>query len=619
MPTPRFEKFTHRLRDLGTKLRYHFDNGVTRGPFWFVVTLGVMGLITSVVITLLGWIVGAFGDSSTSSVLTTGLWQRIDSILLGNEVPPGTPAVRLVWALQWIPTITISAAIIAFVTTTMNRRLEALSRGASPVIETGHTLVLGWSTRIFPILDQLVIASEGRRRTIVIIADRKTTLMMTEIEARCDDLGKLRVVCRTGDPTNPKAHVRANLKAASGVIVLEPDSGDTAAIATVLAVKSLDPELQIPVVVEVSNPHHATALRHATGEKVRTVSSWNIIARVTAQASRQPGIAQVFTDFLDFAGNEIHIISIPALWGHSYGEALVAFEDAKLIGLERGDIPMVNPASNTVIEPGDFAIVISETSTVGAVKFGYQSTREPLRTDEWLEAPEHLLIIGWSEMSEAVLTELAPFVEPDSTVSVLADAALIKQHPLPNYGNIMVDFVDTKGSTRALESALRERAFDQVLVMAYRHQIDTASADAKTMLILLLINTVLKGKGRGVRLIAEILDSRRADLALITEPDDLVVSDRLAAQMISQLIEDARLLPIFNDLFDAKGSTLNLHPIELYVPHGDTLTVRELTAIAARRRESLVGIRHGDGTIVLNPPASSSIAADPRLSVIVVS
>ncbi|NBV25786.1 MAG: hypothetical protein EBR99_00470 [Actinobacteria bacterium] len=57
MPTPRFEKFTHRLRELGTKLRYHFDNGVTRGPFWFVVTLGVMGLITSVVITLLGWVV----------------------------------------------------------------------------------------------------------------------------------------------------------------------------------------------------------------------------------------------------------------------------------------------------------------------------------------------------------------------------------------------------------------------------------------------------------------------------------------------------------------------------------------------------------------------------------
>ena len=609
----------HKFEHLKNQARYRFDNGVASGPYWFVITLGVIGLFASLVITLLGWIVGAFDGMSVTSVLTSGLWQRIDSIIFGNAVPTGSFAVRIVWALQWIPTITISATIIAFVTTTMNRRLEALRRGASPVIESGHTLVLGWSNRIFPVIDQLLIASEGRRRTIVIVAERKTTDMMVEIQERCGELGKLRVVCRTGDPTNPKSLQRANLHAASGIIVLEPDSGDTAGIATVLAVKSLDPELKIPVVVEVSNPHHATALRHATGERVRTVSAWNIIARVTAQASRQPGIAQSLTDFLDFEGNEIHVVAAPHLSGRSYGEALVAFEDAKVIGIERVDVPLLNPSSDTRIEEGDQLIVVSETSSITPAKFNRMPTaQEPVVKGPWQGVPEHLLIVGWSSMGEAVLTELAPFVEPNSTVSVLADASLVKQRPLPNYGNIVVDFVDTRGSTHGLESALRERVFDQVLVMAYRHEIDTGSADAKTMLTLLLINTVLKAHGRSVRLIAEILDSRRADLALITEPDDLVVSDRLAAQMISQLIEDARLLPIFNDLFDADGASLNLHPIELYVPLDTPLTIRELVAVASRRGESLVGLRYPDGRIEMNPQASTSVTPIAGAGVITV-
>ncbi len=156
-----------RCRTTIVQLRYHFDNGVAQGPVVFIVTLGILGVVAALVITLLGWLVGAFGDDSIGAVLTTGLWDRLDSILFNSAVPDGSLAVRLVWALQWIPTITISATIIAFVTTTMTRRLERLKNGTSPVIESGHILVLGWSNRIFPIVQQLALASGGRRRLVV--------------------------------------------------------------------------------------------------------------------------------------------------------------------------------------------------------------------------------------------------------------------------------------------------------------------------------------------------------------------------------------------------------------------------------------------------------------------
>jgi Trk K+ transport system NAD-binding subunit len=553
-----------------------------------------------------------------SSVFSTGLWERLDSILFNGAVPDGSFAVRLVWALQWIPTITISATIIAFVTTTMTRRLERLKNGTSPVMESGHVLILGWSNRIFPILQQLAMATGGRRRLVVVVADQSATHMLTEIEARCDDLGKLRVVTRTGDPTNPVALERANLLRASSVIVLEPDQGDSASIATVLAVKSLDPTLKIPVVVEVSDPHHATALRHATGEKVRTVTAWTIIARVTAQACRQHGLATALADFLDFEGNEIHVTPARSLVGGTYRDALVAFDSARVIGIERGETPLLNPALTTPILDGDALIVVSDdVVTESPHRSRSIPTHTPRNRAPWNSSPENLLVIGWSSMGEAVLGELAPFVKSGSTVTVLADAQYVDRRPADTYGGLAVEFVDTKGSTHGLEAALAQRQFDQVLVLAYRHGIDAASADAKTMLILLLINTVLKGLN--IRLVAEILDSRRADLALLTEPDDLVVSDRLAAQMMAQLTEDSRLSSIFNDLFDATGVSLNVHPIDLYLETNESRSIFELTLIAAERGESLVGIRRTDGNIHMNPRGSYLYTAAPGDGLIVVS
>mgnify|MGYP003347749520 CR=1 FL=1 len=42
-------------------------------------------------------------------------------------------------------------------------------RGKSAILEDGHTLILGWSSRIFPILQQLAIANENVPNPVVVI------------------------------------------------------------------------------------------------------------------------------------------------------------------------------------------------------------------------------------------------------------------------------------------------------------------------------------------------------------------------------------------------------------------------------------------------------------------
>jgi hypothetical protein len=93
-------------------------------------------------------------------------------------------------------------------------------------------------------------------------------------------------------------------------------------------------------------------------------------------------------------------------------------------------------------------------------------------------------------------------------------------------------------------------------------------------------------------LVAEILDSRKAELARVAAVDDLVVSDNLAALLIAQVSENPSLAPVFDDLFDAAGAAINVKPIEHYVPLGKSISYGELVAIAsAAHGESAIGYR----------------------------
>ena len=112
------------------------------------------------------------------------------------------------------------------------------------------------------------------------------------------------------------------------------------------------------------------------------------------------------------------------------------------------------------------------------------------------------------------------------------------------------------------------------------------------MLTMLLLNKLFNEDGNGVeptRLVAEILDSRKADLARVAAVDDLVVSDNLAALMVAQVSQNPELAPVFEDIFDAQGASINVRPVEDYVELGREISFARLVAAAAIKGESAIG------------------------------
>jgi voltage-gated potassium channel Kch len=563
------------------------------------------------------------------------LWQTVGIIFLGGDAVTVTWWQRLISLVLWGITLTITASVIGFITKSIAEKVDRLKRGKSPINESNHVLILGWSSRIFPIIGELSVANENAPGAVVaVFANVDRIHMDDQISDRVKNHGTLKLVTRTGDPTNPNELSRANVENARAIIILSEDpASDSTVVATVLSIRSLIPESDIPIVVEMFNRDHAEALNHATAGQVRPILAQDVIARVTAQASRQPGLVAVILDLLDFAGEEIYFQEVPELVGHKYGESLLGFESAAIVGLRKsnGHIEL-NPEHSTVFEAGDQVVAIASDDdqivfTGIEMQANDESQAKRLATEKD-PSPENVLIIGWSNMGRIVLDQVSRFLAPGSTLRITANPDLVDADELRNlsFSGINAEFVAHRGSISELTQAASGMKFDRILLLGYRENISVAEADALTMITMLLLRKLFEDEGNGVessRIIAEIIDSRRSELAKTASVDDLVVSDNLGALMISQVAENPHIAPVLVNLFDAEGVSVNVIPITNYLDLGQSVDFRQLTALARSRGESAIGYRKPDPTdpnaISLNPPKSQVFNIEAGDGLIVIS
>jgi Trk K+ transport system NAD-binding subunit len=620
---------------LRSNLRYRFDNSLSKGPGVFVAWLALTGIFMAFVMSGVRYLTEGPTEVPGIAGYLERLWQTVGIIFLGGDAVTVTWWQRFISLVLWGITLTITATVIGFITKSIAEKVDRLKRGKSPINESNHVLILGWSSRIFPIISELKVANENAAGAVVaVFADVDRIKMDEQINDRVKDFGTLKLVTRTGDPTNPNELSRANVENARAIIILSEDhASDSTVVATVLSIRSLIPESEIPIVVEMFNPDHAEALNHATAGQVKPILAQDVIARVTAQASRQPGLVSVILDLLDFAGEEIYFQEAPELVGHKYGESLLGFDSASIVGLRKSDGQIeLNPEHSTVFEAGDQVVAIASDDDQVVFtgidnRSGDEVSARRIATEKD-SSPENVLIIGWSNMGRIVLDQVSKFLAPGSTLRITANPDLVDADELRNlsFSGINAEFVAHRGSISELTQAASGMKFDRILLLGYRENISVAEADALTMITMLLLRKLFEDEGNGVessRIIAEIIDSRRSELAKTASVDDLVVSDNLGALMISQVAENPHIAPVLVNLFDAEGVSVNVIPITHYLDLGQTVDYRLLTALARSRGESAIGYRKLDPTdpnaISLNPLKSQSFNIEEGDGLIVIS
>jgi len=627
-------------------VRYRIDETFARGTapliLWLAVTTLVMIFVSAVLISLI--------HATISSGQKNTFWEALWASML-RSLDPGSIGSDVGWDFRFVSLavtlggIFIVSTLIGLIATGLDRWLEGLREGRSQVVERGHTLILGYSQKLTAIVAELVEANANQKDAcVVVLSTTDKSVVEQEIRNRVGDLRTTRVVCRTGDGSDPVDLEIVNPLEAKSIVILAPDGerNDGFAIRTVLSLMTFDPDLvSTQIVAELHSTRSAVALDRVARHNIITIVSDDVVGRLAAQSCREDGLSTVYQELFDFSGDEIYFHEEPNLTGRTFAEAALAFDAASVFGLRYADHSIeLAPDPSTMLGPGDQVIAVAEDddTIVFTGLAGLAGLADPTSPASDPVArfgapsgnPEHIVMSGWSVLGPIILTELDQYVHAGSTVHIAADP----QHcdlPAPadfaHLANLTVqvsehDHHDLDRLLRLFEA----RRPDHVLLVCYRDRLAPTQADAEVLMSLMQLRHLLDDhpSGREPTIVAELLDSHDVPLARTSGADDFLVSDRLTSLLIAQLAENPELQTVFEDLLDVEGAEIHLWP----VPDGVTLsTYADAVRLGLAHGDAVIGYRATTvaegvdtlgGGIVVNPPKGSPARLTDRDQLIVV-
>lgn len=622
------------------RLRYAFDNSMSRGPIMLIAWLALASIVLIFAISLFVWVLGLApagddgGRPPFTQLVWMGLMRTLDAGTMGGD-QGSWPFLFSMLAVTFGGIFVIST-LIGVLTAGIEQKLEELRKGRSRVLESGHTVILGWSPQVFTIVSELCLANRSRRRAaIVILAPKDKVEMEDELRERVPEPGPTHIVCRTGDPTDLGDLEIAAIHDARSIVVVSPpgDSPDTSVIKTLLAITNNPNRRKEPyhVVAELREPRNMDVARMVGKEEVELVLSGELLSRVAVQTCRQSGLSVVYLELLDFGGDEIYFKEEPGLVGRTFGEALNAYEESAVIGLRLADGGVrVNPPMDRVIAKGDKVIAIAEDDDTVSLSAAEAKVDEAAIAHEPVAPPqaERTLVLGWNWRVPAIVKELDHYVAPASELTAVTDAPDAEAEIRRRAGalqNLEVRVLPGDTTDRATLDALDIPRYHHVILVA-DGGLEAQAADARVLMTLLHLRDISDRSGRPFSIVSEMVDVRNRELAEVTRADDFIVGERLVSLLMTQISENKELAAVFEDLFDPEGSEIYLKPAEAYVATGRPVTFHTVVESARRRGHLAIGYRRKAEAndagrqygVVVNPKKSEAVtfAAGDRVIVL---
>src|SRR5918999_3710773 len=354
---------------LADRLRYRFDNTISRGTValigWLFVLLAALVFASSLVVYATGVAPEAGGRRlGFLETLWLSLMRTIDPGGVGGD--QGSWPFLLSMLAVTAGGILVFSTLIGVIFTGIESKLDELRKGRSFVVEKEHTVVYGWSPEVFSVISELVVANESRPSACVaVLAPKDKVEMEDEIRDRVGKTKNTRVICRTGDPIDIDDLELVNPHEARSIIVLPPEGedADSRVIKTILALTNNPNRRKEPyhIVSRMREPENLGVAQMVGGAEVELVPVDDLIARITAQTCRQSGLSVVYTDLLDFGGDEMYMVEEPRLVGCTVQQVVHAYRVSSFMGIYNPNTgSRINPPSSTVINPGDRLIMLSE-------------------------------------------------------------------------------------------------------------------------------------------------------------------------------------------------------------------------------------------------------------------
>lgn len=611
-------------RNLLSTLRYKFDNLMSKGTLAMISLLGITSLLIVMVAAAVISLLAIKPEGEEELNFIEGAW-----LSLMRTLDPGTMGgdsgwtFRIIAFLVTIGGIFIISTLIGVLNNGIEAKLDQLRQGRSFVIEKNHTLILGWSTKIFTIISELSIANENKKKPrIVILAEKDKVEMEDEIKEAFPNLGKLKIVCRNGSPNNLQDLEIVNPQDSKSIIILSDDfnKSDAQIIKTILAItkspnRRIDP---YHITTELNNERNIEICKLIGGEELEIILSDEIIAKIIIQTSRQSGLSIVYQELMDFDGAEIYFSALDTLIAKPYSEVIFAFNDSAVIGINNkaNSVILINPPMDYVLMPGDEVIAITEDddSLIPSTTKDFLINEAAIQHSNNSESsPEKILMLGWNTRGGLLLRELNDYVAKNSIVNIISsfpiDESIISNYK-NDFKNLIINFTHKDTTDNSVIKDLNIVDYNSIQVLCYREEMEIQEADASTMITLLHLRHISETMNKEIKIVSEMLDIKNRDLANVTKADDFIVSDKLISLMMSQVSENKQLMRVFEDLMRSEGSEIYLKPINDYIKTEESVNFYTLMESAKRRGDTAIGYRIN--SLIHNQDAAYGVVINPK-------
>ena len=637
---------------LKQRLNYWYDNFMARGGVGMFISLFVVFAAALVVIGLLMAVVHPDPKAEFPSSFFSNFWWTFLHLTDPGTMLESTDRnilMKLFSVAAGILGLIIFSVLIAFLTTSFETKMEELKKGKSQVLESGHTLILGFNDRLVDIISELIIANESERDAcVVVLADKDKEEMDDFLRDKLPDLQTTRVVTRSGETSAIADLEKVKVDEAKSVIILPKCSAnspaETKAFSDSRVLKSIlgicnrpnRREESFHIVTEIFEEANIDIIKTIAPEEVTVVHADQIIGKILVQTSRCNGLAFVYDHMMGFEGSEMYFVEAPA--PTPFGEVNFHFADGACLGVRREGKITINPPADHELIAGDEVIVLAEDDSTAV--WG-DKVMEPkaleLRPSAKPPEPrqERHLIIGYNAKAETIIREFDDYVAPGTKIKVVLrhpreDIVALLGRLNDELENVSVEWETRNCLLRDDLVGVEPFTYDTVLIMAEEGEnINIEDSDSQTILILLLLRDIQTkmGESKEVEVITEILDHRNLELIATAKVNDFVISNHVISKLIAQISEVHSLDKVYDDLFQAEGSEIYLKPISYYLSDFPVdLRFGDLMALAGKRGEAAIGYRRGaeasnaasEYGLVLNPDKTGTITfqADDQLIVV---
>jgi len=627
---------------LKQRFQYFFDNTLSRGTGAIIVWLSLITLLLVVIFTGVYLFFGVKFEDTGQINFVEALWQSFM-----RSIDPGTVAGDTRWTLRIIGiVVTISgifilSSLIGILSSGLENKIEELRKGRSIVLTKNHTLIVGWSQKIFHIVSELIIANENQKNpTIVILADKDKVDMDDEIRSEIKNRKNTKIITRTGNPLNPDSLKIVSPEEAKSIIILSPEdeveNSDIHVIKSVLAL-TYNPNRtnkKYHIVAEIENIENLDAAEVVGKDETSFLFTQDIIARITAQTSHQPGLSLIYMDLLCYDGDELYFANIKQLHEKAFKDAIFAFENSAVIGYKNkeGEI-FLNPPMETILTKDDEILAISEDddTIIPSGKTEFNINEDFIFKGERISSisVEKNIILGWNQRASQLIFELDEYVEKGSTMTIVClNEGIDEKVKAVNkkVKNQKINIIEKNYSKRKSLIELNITDYDNVIVLS-NNFIEPQEADAITILSLIHIRNLAQQHNKKINIISEMFNQKNRKLAEVTKADDFIISHDLISRMLAQVSETKELKRVFDALFESEGSEIYLKDVSEYIELGQPVNFYTILESASLKGETALGYRISNHSylsdknygIIVNPNKSDEIDFTPNDKIIVLS